>query len=145
MSLSSSSSPLDQLVDDFQSGRLPKDDWTHEAHLRVGAWHVLHFGPEEALERLRTSIRRLNGFHGVANTDSSGYHETLTRFYVVLIADLASRNPGTADELADRAVEELGDRKLPLSYYSRESLFSKEARLAWAEPDLKPLPGLESP
>ena len=39
-----------------------------------------------------------------------------------------------ANDLADSA-----DSRLPLEYYTRELLFSAEARAAWVEPDLKSL------
>ena len=79
-----------------------------------------------------------------ANTDSSGYHETLTVFYVRVIADYLEH---TATEGASDAVLEAdliatrGARELPLEYYSRERLFSVEARRRWLKPDLKRLPG----
>jgi hypothetical protein len=33
---------------------------------------------------------------------------------------------------------QLLEKNFPLAYYSRERLFSNEARTSWAEPDLKP-------
>ena len=69
---------LDQLAAAFTALTLSKPAWTHAAHLRVGAWHVHHLGAERALETLRPGIRRLNESHGVANTASGGYHETIT-------------------------------------------------------------------
>ena len=35
-----------------------------------------------------------------------------------------------------------GQRDWPLGYYSRDRLFSVEARLGWVAPDLAELPGL---
>ena len=72
-------------------GRVPrllaaKAEWTHHAHLRVGLWHLLHYPPGEALDRLRDGIRLYNLATGGANTDTSGYHESITRFYVWVIA-----------------------------------------------------------
>jgi hypothetical protein len=40
------------------------------------------------------------------------------------------------DELAAALIAEHGDRGLPLRFYSRERLFSIEARPGWIEPDL---------
>jgi hypothetical protein len=95
-------------------------------------------GADEALTRLRDVIRSYNESVGTANTDTSGYHETLTRFYVSLIAQFVAREDDGAplDVLADRLIAELGDRDLPLRYYSRHRLFSVEARHRWVEPDL---------
>ena len=77
---------LDALVGRFLDRTLPKVEWTHQAHLAVGAWHVDRYGPDEALTRLRDGIRALNDSHGTINSASSGYHETITRAYVRLIA-----------------------------------------------------------
>jgi hypothetical protein len=135
-------SSTQHLVDQFFCRTLPKSAWTHQAHLRVGLWHVLHFGPEEALTRLRTGIRALNESHGTLNTDSGGYHETITRFYVCWIANYLARagRNRPLDELADELVQAAGDSQLPLRYYSRDRLYSVEARRSWVEPDLQPLP-----
>jgi hypothetical protein len=134
-------SQTDELAAAFCHCSLPKAEWTHEAHLRVGLWHLLRHAPEEALAQLRAGIRRYNVACGVANTESSGYHESITRFYLWLIARYAAAADRTRsiDELADELVRDYGDRELPLQYWSRERLMSPEARLGWVEPDLRPL------
>ena len=118
---------------------LPKADWTHQAHLRAGLWHVHAHGGEQALVLLRERISRYNESVGTANTDSSGYHETLTRFYVLVIEGFLAGTDRTqpVDRLADRLIAARGDRQLPLQHYSKNRLFSIEARRNWVEPDLK--------
>ncbi len=120
---------------------LPKAEWTHYAHLRTGLWHLLHHGPEESLLLLRERIRALNESHGVANTPTGGYHETITRFYVWQISKFLADEGRTkcVDELAEKLILRYGDKDLPLKYWSRERLFTPEARLGWVEPDLAPL------
>ena len=56
-----------------------------------------------------------------------------------LLADGKAR--GASGELSDvlLAHPALADKELPLQYYSRERLFSDEARVAWVEPDRQPL------
>jgi hypothetical protein len=125
----------------FRARTLPKEAFTHEAHLRVGLWHVLAYGEAAALDELRRAIRAFNEAHGGVNSDSAGYHETITRFHVWRIARFAE-TAATArpiDELADALVGECGARDLPLRHWTRERLMSREARLAWLEPDLAPL------
>lgn len=131
----------ERLVRGFSDRSLPKSRWTHEAHLRVGLWHVLEYGPEEALDRLRPGIRRYNEAVGGVNSPTAGYHETITRFYVQAIARFLDRADRTRpiEDLADEVVRELGDRELPLRHWTRDRLFSAEARAAWAEPDLRAL------
>ena len=120
---------------------LPKAAWTHHAHLRAGLWHVVTFGADEALARLRVGISSYNECVGTVNTDSSGYHETLTRFYVMVIADFVAREDRLLplDTLAERLIAQHGDRELPFRFYSGERLFSVDARRGWVEPDVRPL------
>lgn len=146
-------SVTEPVVKKFFSCTLPKQEWTHEAHLRVGLWHLLHYSPSESMARLRQSIKRYNVACGVENTDSQGYHETITRFYVLLIARFIETNiqlvnaivttPSNErvniDLLANELIKRYGDRLLIFKYYSRERLMSRKARLEWVEPDLMSL------
>jgi len=131
------------LVSAFVDRTLPRGSWTHESHLRVGLWHVQTLGEAAAAEALRERIRRYNDSVGTPNTDISGYHETLTLFYVRLIADFVAGCRLKGDRPEDqeaRLLAELGRRELPLEYYSHARLFSTEARRHWLPPDLRPLP-----
>lgn len=134
-------SALDDLVLSFQGQTLPKADWTHGAHLAVGLWHVARFGPGEALDRLRTGIRRLNEAHGVVNSDTSGYHETITRAYVILLSQWreAHQLERTDDLVAPLRASAIAAPDVLLHFYSREHLFSPRARAEWVEPDRLPL------
>ena len=127
---------------EFIAQTLPKTEWTHQAHLRVGLWHALQYPDSAALELLRGRISAYNEATGVANTAQSGYHETITRFYVhVIRLFVRSVDQSVAfDELAHALIAQWGDKNLPLRHYSPHRLFSAEARLAWVEPDLAPLP-----
>ncbi len=135
-------SETDHLALAFVACTLPKAEWTHQAHLRVGLWHRLRMPAGEALDALRDRIRRYNEATGGVNSDSDGYHETITRVYVRLIDRFVAVADATRpeDDLAREMIAALGDRTLPLTYYSRERLFSVEARRGWVEPDLQPLP-----
>ena len=120
---------------------LPKAEWTHHAHLRAGLWHVMQHGAVAALELLRARITAYNESVGTANTDSSGYHETITRFYVIVIDRFLSAADRSldVDALADQLIAAHGDRRLPLHHYSESRLFSPVARRSWVEPDLRPV------
>jgi hypothetical protein len=132
---------LDDLAAAFLDGTLPRAEWTHEAHLSVGAWHVHHHGPEAALPLLRARIRDLNDRHGTVNSATSGYHETITAAYVRLIADfLAAAAPAELEpQVAALLASPLAERAALFRYWSRERLLSPEARAAWLPPDLAPL------
>ena len=135
------SDELDDLVARFRARTLSKDEWTHRAHLAVGAWHVHEHGPDQALELLRTGITRLNEAHGTVNGDNSGYHETITRAYVRLLSDFIRTHPGLAvsDCVQALLVSPLAEKTALLRYYSKESLLSVSARKGWVEPDLEAL------
>jgi hypothetical protein len=132
----------DRIVRAFIARTLAKHEWTHQAHLRVGLWHALHFADAAALDLLRERICAYNEATGVANTDTGGYHETLTRFYLHVIRSFVSSADASLpiDDLARALIDQWGDRNLPLRHYSRERLFSVAARREWREPDLAPLP-----
>ena len=84
---------LDELAARFAAAAIPATEWTHETHLTMGAWHVARFGPDAALERLRAGIRALNAAHGTIDSDTRGYHETITRAYVRLLAAFLRARP----------------------------------------------------
>jgi hypothetical protein len=133
---------LEELVARFLDRTLPKPSWTHEAHLAVGLWHVRTYGQTIALPRLRTNIRRLNDAHGTENSDTSGYHETITAAYVRLIAAFAAANASLTDDECVRRLlaSPVARRDRLLAHYSTGRLFSIAARRGWLEPDREPLP-----
>jgi hypothetical protein len=129
------------LVRRFDDCTLPREEWTHAAHLTVALWHLLEYDWPEAVVRVRAGIQRYNAAHGIRTTPTGGYHETLTLFWLRHVRAFleAGRNEARAlvslaNDLADSA-----DRNLPLKHYTRKRLFSTEARAAWVEPDLKRL------
>lgn len=123
---------------------LPRDEWTHEAHVAACYWLAAE-QPNICLSTdLPDIIRRHNDSVGTPNTDSSGFHATITHCYAVGVAAFHRRcDPALA--LVERVnallAEPEGARDWPLSFYSRERLFSVEARRAVILPDLAPLPG----
>ncbi len=130
-------------VAQFLACTLPKSDWTHEAHLTVGLWHLREVGFDEALLRMREGICAYNEAVGTANTETSGYHEheTLTVFWLrVLDAQGLRAEPGAPLEavLSRLLASSWADRALALRYYDRETLFSPVARAQWVEPNLQP-------
>jgi hypothetical protein len=136
-----SESELTSLVARFHDGTVPAAEFTHAAHLAVGLWHAINFGEADALMRVRAGIRRLNDAHGTPNTATRGYHETITRAYVVLLARFAKAHAGLAPAALAQALLEsdLGKRDALLTYYSRDVLMSVEAKRGWVEPDRLPL------
>lgn len=120
--------------DRFIHGRLPANEWTHEAHL-ITCWVALQERTAaQALPFLRTSIQTHNCGIGTPNTETEGYHETLTVYYVTAVANAAAPDPETLSTIPSC------DRHAPLTHWDRDTLFSVPARLGWLAPNLVELP-----
>ena len=130
-------------IRDFEASKLPRARWTHPAHLAVGFWYLWQHPPAEALRLARQNIRLHNEGVGTANTDSGGYHETITRGYLHGIADHRARHTATPpiESLVLLTSSPMASSEWLLKYYSRDRLFSLPARRGWVEPDLQALPG----
>ena len=129
------------LVRRFEDCTLPREEWTHAAHLTVALWHLLQYDWPEAVRLVRLRIQSYNAAHGVRTTPTGGYHETLTLFWLRRVRAFLEDERNEARSLVSLANElaATADKSLPLEHYTRERLFSPEARAGWVEPDLKPL------
>ena len=117
---------------------LPRAEWTHEAHLAATLWLLVERPDIDLDAELPGIIRRYNESVGGRNTDSEGYHDTITRAYLAAVRAHAAE---TADEELRVRVNALlssarGRRDWPLRFYSPERLFSVEARRTFVPPDL---------
>lgn len=121
---------IDALADGVLGCTLPKAAWDHEAHLTFGYAMVRTHGVTDALPIVRAAIRRYNESTGTANTDDSGYHETLTAFYCGAVAHLQAEGASLEEVLA----HPLATRGAPLGFWERERLMATPARLAWLAP-----------
>jgi len=73
--------PLDealQIVEQFEARTLPSWAWTHEAHLICGLAMLARLGIDDAPAAMRQRIMDYNVAVGKVNSDTSGYHETVT-------------------------------------------------------------------
>ena len=120
--------------DEFCDLTLPKAEWTHEAHLVVCHAALGSRTPLETVDFLRKAIRAYNNVTGVENTTTSGYHETLTRYYVGAVASLGSVPRAEVVAAARCATT------APLDYWTPTVLFAPTARAGWVHPDRAPLP-----
>ncbi len=125
----------------FNDRSLPRARWTHAAHLTVALWHLLQYDWPEAVARVREGIKAYNAAHGVRQTPTGGYHETLTLFWLRAVRAFLEdgRNEGRSLVALANSLVASCDRDLPLRHYTRERLFSAEARANRVEPDLLPL------
>ncbi len=121
---------------------LPKAEWTHAAHFAATLW-LIRFRPDLDLPAaLPGLIRAYNESVGGRNTDSEGYHETITQASLAAARAFLAGRPDAeplSTVVADLMASPLGRPDWILAYWTRERLFSVEARRAWVDPDLKPL------
>ena len=126
----------------FIDHSLPAEGWTHGAHFAAALWLIA--SPDyDVVKDMPDMIRRFNIAKGGVNSDTEGYHETITlasiraaqrcfddakeRSSLFEIVDAILRGPyGRSDWLFD--------------YWSKSALFSSEARREWLEPDIQALP-----
>lgn len=130
---------ITQLISEFNTRTLPKASWTHQAHIIVALWHNWHFDFETAFEQVKSKIIAYNEAVGTANTDHSGYHETLTRFWMIRTRDFMVENPAnTLKEYCNALLSSsYAAKDAALAYYSWERLFSVAARKKWTQGDLQ--------
>lgn len=121
---------------------LPRDAWTHEAHLGACLWLLTERPDIDVDAEIATIIRRFNESVGGVNDDRQGYHDSVTRAYVAGVRLFLSTTAetGLAARVNAMLRSDFGRRDWPLRFYSRELLFSVPARRGFVEPDLAPLP-----
>ncbi len=119
---------------------LPKPAWTHAAHLAAACW-LLNHPDYDAYAYMPGIIRRYNVATGVANTDTEGYHETIT------LASLRAAEASMKSvahwplwaQVNGLLVSDYGRSDWILAYWSKAVLFSPGARREWVAPDIQPL------
>lgn len=133
---------LDEFFRHWRTGTLPKAAWTHAAHVAVAAYIAFHHREDEAFELTKSGILHHNSCVGTPNTDTSGYHETLTRFWCATVGEFV-RSGGFASRLeaVRGAVERFGaDRDRHTLFYSFDVVNDRKARREWIVPDRAPDP-----
>lgn len=128
-----------RLVEQFEDGTLPTGQWTHTAHFVMALWYCVRHPLPVAVRKIREGIKAYNVASGGQNTETSGYHETITLFYTVTIASyvVTTGFDTLTDERIERFLQEpFLAREYVHGFYSKERLMSKEARREWMPPEL---------
>jgi hypothetical protein len=122
---------------------LPRAEWTHEAHLATTTYLLTRRPDIDIDNALPGLIRAYNESVGGVNSDSEGYHETITRVFlhgVRLFLAEADPNEPLHELVNELLLSPMGRRDWPLRFYSPARLFSKEARKLFIAPDIAALP-----
>jgi hypothetical protein len=121
---------------EFESRTLRNEAFRHREHVRLTWIYLTSDSPEVVATRLCASLLALATSHGVGQR----FHHTLTVAWVRIIESARREHPDLPFDALAQACPFLLDKDMPLTYYSRETLFSDEARQQWVEPNLRALP-----
>jgi hypothetical protein len=127
----------DEFVRAFLGGALPPAQFHHRDHVRLAWCLTRRLGEEAAGRTIGAAIREYATRHGQAGK----YHETVTRFWVRIVAHHVAIGPDIAEFGGFlTAFPRLLDKTLPERHWRRETLDGAAARAGWVEPDLLALP-----
>ncbi len=133
-----SEAEIEEVVRSFEDGTVTRGAWKHAEHLTVALYYVTLHDIDTATARMRSGIFNLLRAFEVDLTKEMPYHETLTVFWMRTVAEFnASKKGVSLLEKANGLIAEY-DKDYPLRYYTREHLFSDEARAKFVEGDLLP-------
>ena len=135
-----SSTSLEQFVSDWERGVLPRNRWNHVAHITIIAHYAFDCDAEKSSQRMKSGILNYNRSVGIRDTEDSGYHETLTRFWTNLINGFVRDGHFSSRLEAVRgAVKAFGaDRDHYRLYYSFDVKSDRRSRREFVAPDRQP-------
>jgi hypothetical protein len=125
----------------FEACRFPASKFDHRAHVRL-AYIYLTLGDVDAAHHMMRDA--LTSFLAHLKVDPGKYHETITRAWIMAVRHFMelSSDSDSADSFIDQNPLLL-DADIMLTHYSAQVLFSAEARAAFVEPNLDPIPNHE--
>jgi hypothetical protein len=130
---------IQELAQQFAQKTLPKAEWTHAAHIAVAFVYMHQYKDfEKAFIAISSDIKSYNVSTGTANTSISGYHETITKFWLMIINEYISctNDQDIFQQYSSFIKSSIASAGFPLLFYSDNILFSHTARQLWVEPDL---------
>ena len=121
----------------FEACNVAPAHFNHEAHVRLAYVYLADLDVESAVDRMREALLNFLDYNSIPR---SKFHETMTRAWVLAVRHFMNRSPSTssADFIARNKL--LLDSKVMLTHYSASFFFSVDARAAYVEPDLDPIP-----
>lgn len=138
-----SDAEIERIGEGLLARTLPREEWTHEAHLAATTYLLLRRPDIDLEKQLPGLIRSYNESVGGVNSDTEGYHETITRVFlrgVRLFLAEADRSEPLFELVNELLLSPMGHRDWPLRFYSPPRLFSVEARRNWVRPDIASIP-----
>ena len=122
-----------------ESCEFPVAEFDHRAHIRLAYVYLAGNSADESVHLVRDALTALLRHAGV--DPAQKYHETLTEAWVLAVNHFMQNTDDSqsADDFIEKNTVML-DSKIMMTHYSAEILFSEEARKAFVEPDLDPIP-----
>ncbi|HXS13020.1 MAG TPA: hypothetical protein VN734_09975 [Acidobacteriaceae bacterium] len=121
-------------LSEFEAGSVPSAEWTHQAHIAMATVYLARYG-DSVLPHTRAALRN----HLLSRGRPIGfYHETLTIFWLALVAEAMRAQETLPLHTVVRCnCATFGSQsKLHERYYSFDVLNSAEAHARWMPPDL---------
>jgi hypothetical protein len=141
--LFTSDAEIEHLGEGLLACTLARPEWTHEAHLAATTYLLLKRPDVDLDKELPGIIRRFNESVGGVNSDTEGYHDTITRAFlsgVRLFLSEANPKEPLHEVVNELLLSPMGRREWPMRFYTPGLLFSVEARRNFVKPDLATLP-----
>lgn len=118
-------------IEAFEALDFDPDAFDHAAHVFVARELIARFGEDEAAVRYSRTLAALTQRLGVPEK----YHETITRFYILAIAERLRLAPSADWQAFKSANTDIMDGSLLRASYSPERLASPDARRHFLPPD----------
>jgi hypothetical protein len=123
---------MDQFGRGLLAGYLREGSFGHREHLHM-TWSYLRRGEGD---RVLPFLRHVTESHG----ETEKLNVTMTRFWVEATAQAIDQSGAEDFPQLLACVPHLLEKDLPFRHWSREAMFSPQARAGWLDPDLRPLP-----
>lgn len=139
----------EELRRQFENLTLPFDQWTHRAHVRMAFIYLNRSPFDAALADLRSGIQAYNAKNQVPEGPLSGYNETTTHAFLVLVAATMAAygkvfETPDSESFCDRHTQ-LMNRNVLRLFYSPGRRTDPDAKTRFVEPDLTALPEIRNP
>lgn len=125
-------------IEAFEKGTIDPELFDHEAHLFIAWSYVQQYELKESIDRFCAALRRQTKKLGI----EAKYHETLSWFFIILIAERQSESGSNNWQTFKRRNADLlaTGPSIVRDYYSDGRIGSTIARTQFVMPDRLPLP-----
>ncbi len=122
----------------FERCDIAPENFRHRDHVRLAYVYLTQHDADTTLTEIRSGLQR---FLAHAGAPPATYHETITRAWVLAVEHFMHETaPTSSFEQFAAAAPRLFAPGAMETHYTRERLWSDEARTRFVEPDLQRIP-----